>query len=493
MKPNFKIIFKYFTVLHLMLVLVGCSPVGPNYTTPDISLPTKWHSNLEKGLTDEQTDPQILSSWWKTLDDPQLSSLIERAIAGNLDLQDAYWRLYQSRATRGIAKADMFPSLDFSGKHTWTRSSGQTGSSETTDLYSTGFDAGWEIDLFGGIRRSIEAANADFQATGEDLRDVLVTLLSEVALNYIEVRSYQAQLQAVNENLDAQQQTFQIVDWQSQADLIDELAVQQARYNLESTRSQIPDLYTGLEEAMNRIAVLLGEPPGEVHEELNQIKPIPVLPVNIAIGVPADMIRRRPDVRKAERQLAAQTARVGVATAELYPKFTLSGSIGLEAVSFHKLANNSTTANNWALSGGPRISWAIFDAGAIRQNIRVQSALQEQSLIEYESAILNAIEEVENALVAYTNEQYKNNNLKNAAEAAQKAAQLAQQKYEAGLTDFSDVLEAQRSQLSFESQLVQSDGVVTSNLIRLYKVLGGGWSSLADEDNVELSGENNEK
>jgi len=194
------------------------------------------------------------------------------------------------------------------------------------------------------------------------------------------------------------------------------------------------------------------------------------------------MLRRRPDVRQAERELAAQTARIGVATAELYPKFTLNGSIGVEALSFNKLAGNLSSSNSWALSGGPRISWAIFDAGAIRQNIKVQSALQEQALIQYESAILGALEDVENALVAYADEQYKNDNLSEATQAAQTAVELAQHEYKAGLTDFGNVLDAQRSLLSFQDQLAQSNGTVMSNLIRLYKALGGGWTSFASEE-----------
>jgi NodT family efflux transporter outer membrane factor (OMF) lipoprotein len=229
---------------------------------------------------------------------------------------------------------------------------------------------------------------------------------------------------------------------------------------------------------MNRIAVLLGEQPGKVHEELEKRESIPVTPLKVAVGVPADVLRRRPDIRRAERQLAAQTARIGVATADLYPKFTLSGSIGLEALSL----SNPSSAGYWTLSGGPKVTWAIFKAGAIRQNIEVQSALQEQYLIAYEAAVLSALEEVENALVAYAKEQQRRQSLSEATEAAQKAVELAQQKYQAGLTDFSNVLDAERSLLSFQDQLAQSDGTVTSNLVSLYKALGGGWTSMAPDE-----------
>jgi multidrug efflux system outer membrane protein len=323
----------------------------------------------------------------------------------------------------------------------------------------------------------VEAAEADLGAKQEDLHDVLVSLLAEVAVNYLDVRTFQVRLAVAEANLQAQSETYQLAQWRYEAGLSDELTVQQARYNLENTRSQIPTLRTGLEEAMNRIAVLLGEQPGKLHAELEKREPIPVTPLNVAVGVPADLLRRRPDVRQAERQLAAQTARIGVATADLYPKFTLSGSIGLEALSLNNLSSGI-----WTLSGGPRISWAIFKAGAIRQNIEVQSALQEQYLIAYETAVLSALEEVENALVAYAEEQQRRQSLSEATQAAQKAVELAQHKYQAGLTDFSNVLDAQRSLLSFQDQLAQSDGTVTSNLVRLYKALGGGWTSMAPDE-----------
>jgi outer membrane protein, multidrug efflux system len=465
------------------LLLSACAAVGPDYVPPSMSVSKSWHTPLKGGLTAEDMDPQILASWWGTLNDPDLSSLMDRAVASNLDLKKARARIREARARRGIAKADLFPTLDASGSATWSRSSEDTGTGKTSDLYAAKLDAGWELDIFGGLRRSVEAAEGDLEATQENLRDVLVSLLAEVALNYIDVRTYQVALTVTVANLQSQSETYQLTQWRYEAGLGDELAVEQARYNLENTRSLIPPIRTSLEEAMNRIAVLLGERPGAVHDELKNRKPLPVTPLKVAVGVPANTLRRRPDVRQAERELAAQTARIGVATADLYPKFTLSGSIGLEALSFRKLSSFST----WTLWGGPGITWAIFDAGAIRQNIEVQSALQEQYLIAYEATVLSALEEVENALVAYAEQQQRRQSLTEATQAAQKAVELAQQKYEAGLTDFNNVLEAQRSLLSFQEQLAKSEGTVTSNLVRLYKALGGGWESMAPEErNIAL-------
>jgi len=247
---------------------------------------------------------------------------------------------------------------------------------------------------------------------------------------------------------------------------------------VESTRSQIPMLRSGLEASQNRLAVLLGEGPGRLRQELAPSAPIPVTPLKVAVGIPADCIRRRPDVSRAEREVAAQTARIGVATAELYPKFSLLGSIGLEALDIGGFASS----DGFTYSIGPRFSWRLFDAGAIRQNIQVQTALQEQALLRYESAILNALEEVENALKAYAEEQNRRAALKQASQAAQQAVTLAEEKYRAGLIVFFDVLDAQRSLLSFEDQLAQSEGAVTADLIVLYKALGGGWEEMAMAD-----------
>lgn len=448
--------------------------MGPEYLPPEISPPDKWNAVLKDGLSSESAEPQALASWWATLEDPTLTHLIERAIQGNIDLKEARARVREARARRGIFEADRFPTIDASGSGSYSRSSEDTGSGETRELYAVGFDAGWEIDLFGGIRRSVEAAQADLEASQDDLRDVLVSLLAEVALNYVEVRTLQERLAVAEANLEAQAETYQLTVFRFEAGLTTALDTEQASYNVENTRSTIPELRSSLEKAKNRIAVLLGMHPGGVHLELSERKPIPVTPLEVAVGVPADVLRRRPDVRRAERELAAQTAQVGVATAELYPRFSLLGSIGLEALSFGKLFS----AGSRTYSIGPTFTWNIFDAGAIRRNIKVQNALQEQALIQYEGTILVALEDVENALVAYAEEQLRRQSLLKATQAAQRAVDLALNQYSSGSIDFRDVLDAQRSLLSFQDQLANSEGTVTANLIRLYKALGGGWTSL---------------
>jgi NodT family efflux transporter outer membrane factor (OMF) lipoprotein len=455
----------------LLAGLAGCA-VGPDYVAPQISAPQAWHAELRGGATADQADPLALASWWTTLKDPTLTSLIDRAVRGNLDLKKAQARVREARARRGISQSDLFPTLKATGSATYSRNSGEASTAQ--DSYSVGLDASWELDVFGGVRRSVEAATADLQASGEDLRNVLVSLLGEVALNYIEARTFQARLVVAEANLAAQTETYELTSMRVQAGLTTVLDAEQATYTLESTRSQIPTLQSGLEEAKNRLAILLGEHPGAVHAELAERQPIPVPSLEVAVGVPADLLRRRPDVRQAERRLAAQTAQIGVATAELYPKFSLLGSIGLNALDL----TNLFSAASRAYSIGPTVSWRLFDAGAVRKNIEVQSALQEQALIQYEATVLTALEEVENALVAFVEEQRRREALREASRAAERAVTLAQAQYGAGLVDFRSVLDAQRSLLSLQDQLAQSEGTVTSNVVRLYKALGGGWTSL---------------
>jgi NodT family efflux transporter outer membrane factor (OMF) lipoprotein len=462
----------------LLLLLAGCTTVGPDYVPPQVSAPGQWSTELGTGLTAKDADQEALARWWSTFDDPMLTTLVERAVEKNLDLRQAKARVREARARRGISKAALFPTVDANASARTSRSSKETGSGEERELYAAGFDAAWELDIFGGKRRAVEAADAQLQASEEDLRDVLVSLTAEVALNYVDVRSFQTRLSVAKANLDAQTETYNITQWRYQAGLTTQLDVEQARYNLEQTRAGIPSLQTGLQQAKNRLSVLLGQPPGSLEDALSTQKPIPVTPLEVAVGVPAEALRRRPDVRRAERQLAAQTAEVGVATADLYPRFSLSGSIGVEALS----PDNLFSADSRTHSGSAFFTWPIFDAGAIRRNIEVQSSLQEQALLQYEATVLTALEEVENGIVAYAKEQRRRASLAEGTQAAQNAVDLAQTQYSSGLIDFNSVLIAQRSLLSLEEQLAVSEGEVTTNLISLYKALGGGWTALTPED-----------
>jgi NodT family efflux transporter outer membrane factor (OMF) lipoprotein len=335
-----------------------------------------------------------------------------------------------------------------------------------------GFDAGWEIDIFGGLRRGIEAAEGDLAAAEAGLADVMVTLAAEIGRNYTEARTLQRRLQVARTNRRIQEETYALTRSRHEVGMGDALAVQQALANLEATRSQIPLLEDGLAASFNRLAVLTGEPPGALDELLAEARPLPVVPPAVTVDIPAETLRRRPDVRQAERQLAAQTARIGVAEADLYPRLRLAGSLGLSAANTNDLAD--WASRSWSL--GPSLSWRIFDAGAVRRNIEIQTAVQAQSLADYEATVLGALEEVENALSAYVQEQVRCAHLAEAAAAATEAEILVRRQYEAGLMDFSNVLDAQRTLLNYQDQLAAGRGVVAKNLIALYKALGGGWS-----------------
>ncbi len=464
-----------------LIALTGCMAVGPNYQPPKTATFAMWSSDLGGGLSATPVASKTLECWWDVLKDPVLSDLIERARKGNLDVRQAEARLRASRAQRGVAKADQFPTLSANGSASRTRSSreamvsntGSSGPSLTANNFANSFDASWELDLFGGKRRSLEAASATLQATEEDLRDVLVSLFAEVALNYVEIRSDQTRIDITEANLAAQSEIYDITRWRREAGLTTQLDVDQARRSLETTRADIPSLRTDLAQAKYQLAILLGEQPGALEQVLAEPKPIPVVPAEVAVGVPADVLRQRPDVRSAERKLAAQTAQIGVAAAERYPKLKLSGSIGLEALQYANLY----TASARTAQGLVSAAWTLFDAGRIRQQIAVETAKQEQALSFFQATVLTALKDVESVLVAYANEQTRREALSEAVKSGQSAFDLARLQYSAGLVDFQTTLDTQRSLLSVQEQLAISDAEITSNLIRLYKALGGGWAS----------------
>ena len=463
--------------LALAVLFSGCRAAGPDYEKPAIAPPAKWHADISDGVREVETSDETLAHWWTTLGDPTLESLLDRAVRGNLDLRRAMAVIREARARRGIADADRFPTITGSGLVAFQRGSNRMGEAANGGLFSVGFDAGWEVDIFGRVKRSIELADAGLEATEEALRDTLVSLLAEVALNYVEIRQYQQQLSIAENNLSVQQDILELARRLFDAGLTTRVDVEQATYSVASTRSAIPTLRIQLEQAKNRLSVLLGENPGTLSDELRASAPIPVGPVEIAVGIPAETLRRRPDVRRAERLLAAQTAAIGVAATAKYPHFGLSGSIGYEAIT----KGNPLSLGNLIGSIAASAFSTVFDAGRIRQQIEVQNARQEQALVDYEATILGALEEVENALVAYLDEQVRRQSLVEAADAAGRALDLLRANYAAGLVDFQPVLDSQRSLLSLQDQLARSDGAVTSDLIRLYKALGGGWTAATQQ------------
>jgi len=471
-----------FSIIFLVF-LPGCV-VGPDYRTPVVATPPAWHTELSGGLKNSGDESARLARWWQTLGDPLLSALVEEAAANNLDLKLAGARLRESRARRGVTAADRMPTVNAGVGAGRNRSSAEmgTGASRTSDTFTTQFDASWEMDLFGGKRRALEAASATAEASQENIRDVQVSLLAEVVLAYIGIRSYQAQIDSTAATIASLAETEQIAGWRFQAGLVNQLDVEQARLNLEQTRAQLPTLLGNLEQSKNNLALLLGRT-GDVLKELQVTTPIPVVPAEVAIGVPAETLRRRPDIRRAERQLAAATAQIGEAEAARYPDLTLSGTLGLQTASVGNLLN--TGAFMYSLAANTAAT--IFDGGRLKQKVEIQNALQEQALISYQSAVQGALRDVENALVAYAEEQNRRSRLQDAVQSAQNAEDLARNQYAAGLIDFVTVLDTQRSLLSLQQQLIVSEAAVTSNLARLYKALGGGWSHNSPHVTTTLS------
>jgi NodT family efflux transporter outer membrane factor (OMF) lipoprotein len=438
--------------------------------------------------------------WWKAFGDPTLVSLVNRAVVANLDLRQAQARVRQARASLGVAGADLWPTVDASGRYSRSYNGGisfggnggisagaggaVTGSSggyssgrpEARDLFQIGLDASWELDLFGGVRRNIEASAADLQAAVEDRRDVLVSLIAEVGNNYLNLRGLQQQLVIADQNLEAQRHTAEITRKRYEAGFVNGLDVANANAQVATTAAQIPPLESSAQATIYSLSILLGVEPATLLRELTSVASIPPTPPTVPVGLPSDLLRRRPDIRRAEAQLHAATARIGVATADLFPRFSLSGSLGLSGNNLNAL----TDGRNRFWSIGPAVSWPVFDAGRIRWNIELQHALQEQNLAAYQKTVLTALKEVETALTAYVREQEHGRLLAEAAANDRKAVDLAMQLYVAGKTDFLNVLNAQRALYVAEDALVQSTRSLSTNLIALYKALGGGWENRPD-------------
>ena len=458
------------------LALLPVLRVGPDYAPPAADVPAAWNRLEDGGSATGSAAPGDLSRWWRVLDDQLLSRLIDEALEASPDLRHARAILREARARRTVAAAGQFPEVTAAASARRGTSSEEAGSGDTSDLFSAGLDAGWEIDVFGGVRRDIEAADADLQASEANLHDTRVSLAAEVALNYVEVRGLQQRLSIARTNLASQSETLQLTEWRAQAGLVSSQDVEQARSNREQTRAQIPSLETSLAEAEHRLDILLGKTPGTLHARLAAEGNQPAMPARIAVGIPADTLRQRPDIRSAERQLAAETARVGVAEAARYPSFSLSGSIGLEALTAEALAGSSAATSS-LLAG---ITAPVFDAGRLKSQVEIRDAIRDQAEIAYQQAVLAALQEVENALVALARTAEREQALAGAAEAAGNAAQMARQQYSAGLIDFQAVLDTERTELSVTDSLAstRTDGMLA--LISLYKALGGGWSSQSE-------------
>lgn len=461
----------------LALAHSGCAAVGPDYQPPVMPTPDAWTQRAAQEVS--QGAAASLQAWWTIFEDPVLDALIAEARAQNLDLRVAMSRIRQSRALLAIARGEELPIAVVSASAAATKASDDgpleqvapEDGFQTQGLFELGLDAGWEIDVFGRVRRTIEAAGAGYDATVEDYRDVLVTLLAEVALSYVDVRLAQQRIEITRANALEQRESLALAQDRFDSGVSSLLDVAQARYTVAATEASIPPLRISLNQALNRLAVLLGRDAGTLQAEFGDPEPLPAPQESIGIGVPANLLRQRPDIRRAERLLAAQTAEIGVATADLYPSFSLSGFFGLQSRSPGSLFSGSSLT--WGLSAP--VQWNLFDREIIRSNISLQSERADELLLQYESHVLRAVEEVENAIMAFNLNRDHLRLLQQATAATQEAVDLVLVQYNSGLTEFNNVLVTQEALLVQRQQMVVVEAEIVSQLIALYKALGGGW------------------
>jgi multidrug efflux system outer membrane protein len=456
-----------------LALLAGCK-VGPNYKEPKTTTAKDWSTPMSRGETNGSVE---LAGWWKNFGDTNLDTYMAIAVRSNLTLLSAEAHVREARAQEGVVAGELWPSL--SGNASYAKSRyGQNafpplpaGIPLTYNLYNANFDAAWELDVFGGTRRAVEAANAEIGAAEFSERDVLVSVLAEVAREYINARAAQQHLIIAQENIKAEQDVLSLTTNRFANGLGNDVDVQQARAALANTESQLPVYQTAFEESVHALAVLLGQEPGALMQEMSAEKNIPLTPPFVPVGLPSELLQRRPDVQVAERKLASATADIGVAKADLFPKFSLTGIAGMQSQS----AGTWIKAASRYYSVGPTIQWNLFQGGSIRANIRVQNAKQEEALDQYQQTVLTALQDTENALTAYAKEQDRRDSLKESVDASQQAYDLSTQLYKNGLIDFLRVLVSQTQWDAARDALVQSDQTVSLDLVQLYKALGGGW------------------
>ncbi|CCB88540.1 efflux transporter outer membrane subunit [Simkania negevensis] len=454
-----------------LVLLTGCA-VGPNYHTPEIAMPMSYETHLSLS---EEEEVQ-LRSWWTQFEDPMLNVLIHEAISQNLDLKIALEKINQVRAQYQIKAAELAPKLDMTVEERRSRISQNLFDSTflgppMQNFYKIGFDASWEIDIFGKRRREKESAFYEYEAERENARDIYITLLGDVAQSYIEIRSLQHQIQITKKQIFIQRELLDLTSNLFEAGLASEIDQKEVQALLESIRASLPPLEIALKQTIHGLATLLGKAPENFENEFVDETPIPLSSQEIPLGLPSDLLRRRPDIRKAERLLAAATANIGAAIADLFPRFSLIGDYGFQS-------NNSSNwlkaqSRTWSI--GPSMNWPILYFGRIRENIRAQNSLQEQALLSYEQTILTALEDVENSLVAYYKEETRRSRLEKEVEAKHRAYELKRDLYLSGLADFQTFLQADQDLLNSENDLISSTQQLSTYLVSLYKALGGEW------------------
>ncbi len=503
----------------LACLAVSACTVGPDWTKPSMFSPSSWFGRAatpapSAQLVSEPVAEPVSAEWWGLFGDPELTSLETRVVSANLNVRIATVRLLESRSQRQITGSDQFPTLQGDGSYTREKISqkgvlglfgggasgggtptsfgssgslangtsgrsggipaaaaGQSTSIPPFNLWQYGFDASWEIDLWGRVRREVEGADASVEASADARRNSLLSVLAEVARDYVQLRGIQTQLDIARDNIKTEQESLTLSQDRARAGLTTELDVANAAAQLDSTKSQVPQLEQQQAQMINALSFLLGEAPRALEAELIVARPVPPVPPRVPIGLPSELARRRPDIRQAEAQLHSATADIGVAVADFYPKVTLDGSFGLQSLSAKDLGNWAARQYGF----GPTISLPIFEGGRLRATLALRKVEQQEAALNYQQTVLQAWHDVDNALTAYGAEQKRRDALQNAVMQNRRAVGLSRQRYTQGVTGFLDVLDAERSLLSAELQLADSTTTVSENLVQLYKALGGGW------------------
>lgn len=462
----------------IILALSGCTSfydyihngfkVGPNYARPTAPVAEHW---IDASDVRVEPNPEVLCQWWQVFDDSTLNRLVTDAYRQNLTLREAGCRVLQARAQRGIVVGELFPQQQYAtGSYRRNGNGGSGGASQFTDQWSTGFSLAWELDFWGRFRRAVAVADAQLDASVEDYDQALVTLLGDVAANYTLVRTYQERIRLVQVNIELQRNLLTFIEKRFAAQKISELDLDQAKSNLAQTEAGIPSLETQMRIAANRLCILLGMPPVNLENVLG-LGPIPTTPADVVIGIPAELLRRRPDVRRAERNVAAQAEMIGISEADLYPAFTINGTLGYQAKSFSDLF----TSNAFNGSIGPTFHWNLLNYGRIINGVRYQEAAFQELVIRYQNTVLAANEEVENGLVTFLRAQRRAKLLEESVEAARKAVKIVVLQYEKGAVDFNRYATIEQTLVQQQDLMAQAQGQIVQGLIEVYRAMGGGW------------------
>lgn len=470
------------SLMSMVLALSGCA-VGPDFVKPEAKIQENWS---EKDDSRVATQTVVDSQWWRTFNDPTFDQLIKLAYQQNLPLQITGLRILEARARLGIAIGRQFPQQqEVFGSATREDISENAPNSSFRDQnfldYQVGFDAVWELDFWGKFRRDVQSSYANLIASEADYDDALVSLTAEVARTYTVIRTFEVLIELTRENAKVQEDGLKIAESRFRNGVVTELDVAQARSLLESTRASIPQLQSGLRQAQNALSTLLGQPPGAIQTLLDGHKGIPTAPAEVAISVPAELLRRRPDIRSAELSAAAQCARIGIAKADLYPSFSLFGEIGFQSSSEGGVQSNHADLDNLFDSSsfyyafGPQVKLPFFNYGRIENNVRVQDARFQQLIVNYQNTVLRAAQESEDALIGFLKAQEATAFAQNSVNAARRSVEIALVQYREGAVDYQRVLDTQRALLQEEIRLTETRSSIATNLIALYKALGGGW------------------